>query len=268
MSSLQPVIKWSGSKRSQAEEIISYFPRKYNNYYEPFVGGGSILGRLNPDKAIVGDSCTPLIKTWGMIKNNPQELSHHYRREWLLLQEDKSHYYKVRERFNNYQDPKDFLFLTRTAFNGLIRFNKNGDFNSSYHTNRPGINPDKLDKIIIQWNNIIKNVRFLNSDCFVTCSTISPYDLVYLDPPYANIKGMYGDTFTVEKLYELLEFINSRNAYYVLSFDGKTNKKDNTVNIPKELYKNNYYMKSYNSSFSRLKGNNNTLVSEALYTNF
>ena len=79
---------------------------------------------------------------------------------------------------------------------------------------------------------------------------------------------MYGDVFTVEKLYELLEFINSRNAYYVLSFDGKTNKKENTVNIPKELYKNHYYMKSQNSSFSRLKGNNNTLVSEALYINF
>lgn len=43
MSSLQPVIKWSGSKRSQAEEIISYFPRNYNTYYEPFIGGGSIL---------------------------------------------------------------------------------------------------------------------------------------------------------------------------------------------------------------------------------
>ena len=268
MSSLQPVIKWSGSKRSQAEEIISHFPKKYNNYYEPFVGGGSILGRLNPGQAIVGDSCTPLIKTWEMIKNNPQELSQHYRQEWNLLQKDKTHYYKVRERFNNNKEPKDFLFLTRTAFNGLIRFNKNGDFNSSYHANRPGINPDKLDKIIMQWNNIIKNVRFLNSDCFITCSTISEHDLVYLDPPYANTKGMYGEVFKIEKLYELLDFINSRNAYYVLSFDGKTNQKDNTVSIPKELYENNYYMRGYNSSFSRLKGKNNIIVSESLYTNF
>ena len=54
--------------------------------------------------------------------------------------------------------------------------------------------------------------------------------------------------------------------FYLLM--GKLIRKDNTVNIPKELYKNNYYMKSYNSSFSRLKGNNNTLVSESLYTNF
>ena len=33
----QPVIKWSGSKRSQSEEIIKYFPKEIDTYYEPFV---------------------------------------------------------------------------------------------------------------------------------------------------------------------------------------------------------------------------------------
>lgn len=40
MANFQPVIKWSGSKRSQANEIIKYFPKNINTYYEPFVGGG------------------------------------------------------------------------------------------------------------------------------------------------------------------------------------------------------------------------------------
>ena len=43
---MQPVIKWSGSKRSQAEKIISYFPN-YDTYYEPFIGGGSIMYHIN-----------------------------------------------------------------------------------------------------------------------------------------------------------------------------------------------------------------------------
>ena len=36
---MQPVIKWTGSKRSQAGKIISFMPNKIDTYYEPFVGG-------------------------------------------------------------------------------------------------------------------------------------------------------------------------------------------------------------------------------------
>ena len=35
----QPVIKWSGSKRSQANDILKFFPKQINTYYEPFCGG-------------------------------------------------------------------------------------------------------------------------------------------------------------------------------------------------------------------------------------
>ena len=51
----QPVIKWSGSKRSQANTILSYLPQEFNCYYEPFLGGGSMLYAINPAKAICGD---------------------------------------------------------------------------------------------------------------------------------------------------------------------------------------------------------------------
>lgn len=40
---MQPIIKWYGSKRSQAEQTLNHFPVTYNTYYEPFVGGGSIF---------------------------------------------------------------------------------------------------------------------------------------------------------------------------------------------------------------------------------
>ena len=46
MKIFQPVIKWSGSKRSQAKNIVSYFPREIDTYYEPFCGGCSVLRAL------------------------------------------------------------------------------------------------------------------------------------------------------------------------------------------------------------------------------
>ena len=70
MKLFNPVIKWSGSKRSQAQQIASYLP-EFDTYFEPFVGGGSVLYAVAPEKAICGDICTPLIELWQIIKNNP-----------------------------------------------------------------------------------------------------------------------------------------------------------------------------------------------------
>ena len=74
----KPVIKWSGSKRSQAAKIKSYFPETFNYYYEPFIGGGSMLYAINPSKSICGDICEPLIDLWKEIRDNPEELAHNY----------------------------------------------------------------------------------------------------------------------------------------------------------------------------------------------
>lgn len=57
----KPVIKWSGSKRSQSSIIKKFLPNKFNRYYEPFIGGGSMLYAINPSDAICGDICIPLI---------------------------------------------------------------------------------------------------------------------------------------------------------------------------------------------------------------
>lgn len=44
---MKPVINWSGSKREQAHDIVSYIPDKfYETYYEPFCGGCSILAYI------------------------------------------------------------------------------------------------------------------------------------------------------------------------------------------------------------------------------
>ena len=45
---IKPVIKWSGSKRSQSSEIIKFLPDSFDTYYEPFVGSGAMLYAINP----------------------------------------------------------------------------------------------------------------------------------------------------------------------------------------------------------------------------
>lgn len=143
---LQPVIKWSGSKRSQAEEIIRYFPREINTYYEPFCGGASVLNELlHGDIKVIHYACSDinsdLINLWIEIKENPKTVISDYDALWHEMNDNventqifKRHFYeKIRDRFNTFRNPHDFLFLDRTCFNGLIRYNSKGLFNSPFH---------------------------------------------------------------------------------------------------------------------------------------
>lgn len=265
----QPVIKWSGSKRSQANTIVSYFPEKINCYYEPFLGGGSILYATNPNVAVCGDICESLISLWNCVKKTPKELSEEYRIRWERLQnEGYLTYYKLRDDFNSTHAPEDLLFLSRTCVNGLIRFNANGDFNNSLHHTRKGIEPERLKKIIFDWSSKIQNTEFCAQDYRKSTEAATAGDLIYLDPPYFHTKGRYYGTIDYDEFLSFLEGLNSRGIKYVLSYDGKRGNDDYTVAIPKELYKRHEFLVSGNSSFKKVINKENIQVFESLYLNW
>lgn len=265
----KPVIKWSGSKRSQSETIKSYLPDSFNTYYEPFIGGGSMLYAIHPKRAICGDICAPLINLWNEIKNNPEKLAEEYRLRWLRLQEEGySIYYKIRESFNKEHSPEDLLFLSRTCVNGLIRFNADGEFNNSLHHTRPGISPDSLKTIILDWSDRIQCVEFMAQEYFETTANVQKGDLVYLDPPYFHTKGRYYGNINFEKFISYLESLNRRDRKYMLSFDGIRGKNDFTVDLPKELYKRHIFIPSGNSSFKKVMDKKDIEVVESLYLNW
>ncbi len=57
------LIKWTGSKRSQAKKISKFFP-KFKRYFEPFLGGGSVMyyaSERSVNGCLASDLYTPLI---------------------------------------------------------------------------------------------------------------------------------------------------------------------------------------------------------------
>lgn len=270
----EPVIKWSGSKRSQAENILKYFPEEIDTYYEPFCGGASVLRRLldsniKVNRYICSDLNGGLIDLWNEIINHPKIVSAYYKKLWNELNMDdnkqrkKEYFSQVRERYNKEHNPLDFMFIMRTTTNGMPRYNRIGEFNNSFHVTRNGIVPETLDKVIYEWNELLRkhNVEF------ISCSyeKIKPKrsDFVYLDPPYANTKGMYYGTIDYEKLWTWLRNLPCR---YALSFDGISGEEDNTCNVPKDIYLRHEYLLNGNSSFKRTIGkSNNSVVYESLY---
>ena len=271
---IAPFVKWAGGKRQLIPAINERLPKKFDTYYEPFCGGASVLRRLLDSKIkvnnyICSDLNNGLISLWKEIKENPDLVSSHYRQLWNELNKDdykqrkKEYFASVRERYNKENNPLDFMFIMRTVTNGMPRYNSCGAFNSSFHITRNGIMPEKLDKIIHEWSRLldINNVRF------ISCSyeKINPQkrDFVYLDPPYANTKGMYYGCIDYEKFWEWLRRLP---CGYVLSFDGFSGGEDNTWDVPGDIYSEHKYLLNGNSSFKRTTGNSkDSVVYESLY---
>lgn len=270
----EPVIKWSGSKRSQAEKIIEHFPKEIDTYYEPFCGGASVLYRLlhsniKVSRYVCSDINSGLIDLWNKIKSNPYQVSNHYRHMWNELNQDgdlerkKRYFENVRDKYNKEHNPLDFMFIMRTTTNGMPRYNRNGEFNNSFHVTRNGILPDKLDSVIKEWSETLNRygVEFVP----MSYEKIQPSknDFLYLDPPYANTKGMYYGTIDYQIFWDWLRGLP---CGYALSFDGISGKDDNTYNVPKDIYTQHKYILSGNSSFKRTIGkSNNSVVYESLY---
>ena len=165
--------------------------------------------------------------------------------------------------YNREHKPYDFFFILRTCFNGLIRYNENGQFNSPYHLNRNGIKPEKIKSILLEWSKLLidNDVKFFHSDYKQICPDIK--DFMYLDPPYSATKGMYKGNFN---RHDFFKWLSDKDCKWVLSYDGISGNVNNTFDVPKNLYDEHVYIKSGNSSFKRLKeSDKNAVVFESLY---
>jgi len=269
LKAFPPLVKWSGSKRTQARKIVSLFPTQYGRYYEPFVGGGSVLFEANPKVAICGDSCVPLINLWILIQKRPWELLEHYRALWQRLQrEGYSVFYEVRERFNRTQNPSDLFFLSRTCVNGLIRFNQKGEFNNSLHHTRRGIHPDRLIEVLALWLPKLQNVTFMASDYEDTLRTVERGDFLYLDPPYFHTRGRYQGRIDFERFFQVLRCLNDRGVRFALSFDGSRANTQYLTEIPSDLYRRHVEIESGYSSFKKVMDRSCEMVRESVYLNW
>ena len=269
MKPLQPVIKWSGSKRTVASQLGEFFlPAR--TYYEPFVGGGAMMPFAKAERGKASDIIPELIALWDEIKDNPEVVAKEYEIRWHRLQtEGFQVFYEIRDAFNRTKNPFDFLFLTRTCLNGMIRYNSAGEFNNSMHLTRPGIEPQRLAAIIDQWNHFIRKFNFLNVDYRECLEDAKKGDFVFLDPPYGGTKSRYTQTpFSLDEFYRTLDMLNSKGVSWLLTFDGSSGERNYSYAPPEELYKTTFKVKTGKSAFRKVIDKVEEDVLESVYLNY
>lgn len=268
--SFPPVIKWSGSKRLVASKLAQNMPLKYNRYFEPFVGGGAMLPFSNGHEGYAGDIIVELIDLWKNIQKNPLHVASEYEARWTRLQMDGIDvYYQIRDRFNETRNCFDFLFLTRTCVNGLIRYNAQGKFNNSFHLSRPGIDPNRLREQLVRWSKSIQKITFENTDYREILYNVEAGDFVFLDPPYGGTKDRYMRTdFNLQDFYAELDRLNSKGVMWMLTFDGTAGERQYCYAPPSSLYKTKFLIATGNSAFTKLMDKKKDSIKESVYLNF
>lgn len=280
---MQPIIKWSGSKRAQADQIISKFPKEINVYYEPFLGGGSVFGKLirtpeiKVNKFVLSDINSDLIQLWKLFHENPDIVKKHYENIWKLMnkpentnKEKSDFYYELRDKFNSDKSQTVdrsllFNFLLRTCFNGLVRYNPNGDFNTSFHNNRSGIIPERFNNVVDDWNFFMKDkdITFICDSYENVLTNVTDKDFVYLDPPYDISRGMYfANEFGKDDLFD---FLNKNIPKLAMSYDGKSGKDDRTCKNMRLQYNSHEYIYSSVSAFKKITHGKVEDVYDSLY---
>ena len=203
------------------------------------------------NKIVCSDINGDLIRLWQDIKDYPLQLADRYQELWTELNgqdDDKARkiscYNAIRTRFNDERSPADFIFLLRTCANGMPRYNSHGQFNTSFHITRDGIQPDTLRHILVEWGSLLNryDVEFRNCSYHEIITGVN--DFLYLDPPYAVTKGFYYGSIELDDFFCWLK---SQPGAYALSFDGKVKDgKDCTYSVPEELYSRHVYLRSGN----------------------
>ena len=261
------LIKWTGSKRLQAAKIVARFPAGIATYHEPFLGGGSVLGRLLDSDIRVGryecsDSYAPMIAIWQLVRENQDRLIDGYARLWTAAKARGEHnYHEVRRSFNEGRCPIEFFFLLRTCRVGHVRINANGEFTSAFERGRAGTDPDLLRPIVERWHRklVAADVRFAVRDYREVVS--EPGDLLYLDPPYRTTASYYGRI----GYGELFGWLGSQRGDYLLSLNGHVGGVDHTLVVPGDLYDEHVQVEAGDNRLHRLTVIDRPLITDSLY---
>lgn len=198
----KPFLKWAGGKTQLLDELMNRAPARFNQYIEPFVGGGALFFTLQPKAGVIADSNPELINVYQSLSRNVEQVIAHLQK----LKNTEADYYRIREmRFTELDEAfaaARTIYLNRTCYNGLYRVNKKGQFNVPFGRYK---NPRICQPEVLRAASaVLQNVEIICGDYKeILARAAKPGDFIYIDPPYLPV-SKYADfkRYTKEQFYE------------------------------------------------------------------
>lgn len=210
---MKPILKYRGGKSREIKYFKKHIP-KFDTYYEPFLGGGAVYFYLEPKKAVLNDINKRLIDFYKDVQDEYEltrlqleKLGIEYKHNRELFDKEKKKnpdkrvpdknepiYYEIRDMFNGKKATEltyatVYFYINKTAYSGMIRYNKEGDFNVPYGRYK-SFNTDLLTR---EHYELLKSADLLNGDYKKSFELAGPNDFMFLDPPYDTVFSEYGN---------------------------------------------------------------------------
>ncbi|HHN5367832.1 TPA: Dam family site-specific DNA-(adenine-N6)-methyltransferase [Escherichia coli] len=228
----RPFLKWAGGKYSVFRTIESFFPAS-GRLIEPFAGAGSVFLNAGFASNVIADANGDLINTYQMLKLHAHDLitlTHRFFSDYG----NEEAYNNVKEKFNrmhytSIERAAAFIYLNKHCFNGLVRYNKKGEFNVSWGK------PTKAHFPLREMENFLsvaQRCEFKHGHYPETIQLAGPGDVVFCDPPYEPLPDKIGftkygpDSFRFddqELLVKCLHAAHLRGARVIITNSGAPN---------------------------------------------
>ena len=235
---MKPMLKYRGGKSRELSEIKKYIPSFEGRYIEPFFGGGALFFDLEPQNAIINDINISLMDFYRGIRNNFLDVKSELkkiqleykknREEFDFLKkmtlkkhiDDKNEdvYYKMRDIFNgntksDLQVATVYYYINKTAYSGMIRYNKDGKFNVPYGRYK-NFNTEIITR---EHSELLKKSEIYSVNYKDIFTMANEDDFFFLDPPYDCVFSDYGnietkDGFTEDMHRQLAQDFRRLNA--------------------------------------------------------
>ena len=269
MKNLKTCLRYPGGKSRATTKMEPYFPHlsNYQEYREPFLGGGSVaiyVTKKYPDLKIwVNDLYEPLFNFWTQLQSSGEEIQQ-------LLVEQKVKYNTqelAKELFlqskdiinssnNNFERAVAFYVVNKCSFSGLT---ESSSFSAQASVSNFSLNGiEKLSS----YSKLIKNWKVTNQS-YETLLDNSSNVFVYLDPPYDIKDSLYGKKGSMHKGFDHDEFAksceSSRN-HMLISYNSDQLVKDRFLNWNTAEYDLTYTMRSVGDYMKEQKQRKELLI--------
>ena len=228
MKIITPPIKSQGIKTKLVPWIKDILPDNNGTWIEPFLGTGVVAFNMKFNKAILNDTNPHIITLYKEIqegKITPQIVKGYLVKEGQTLSEagdnGYDHFRFIKDRFNEAPNSLDFIFLSRAGFNGMMRFNKKGEWNIPFCKKPNRFAQAYITKIVNQTAKVARSIQpdweFHHKQFSEIIPLAQEGDMIYCDPPYYGRYVDYYNGWTEEDEELLFNQLKDTKANFILS---------------------------------------------------
>ena len=230
LNPLKPLCKWSGGKRDEIKQFKELYPTNFKRYIEPFAGGAAVYFDLEfQGENVINDIHPDLVNFYRQISQGHSQEIYDLVSSWGISEMD---YYFVRgggkklpkgapvfTPISDIDRAAQFIYLRKTCFRGMIRYNSDGKFNIPWGKYKSA-NFDEL--INPRYTSLLERTTIFQSDYNQLFDDYNQQDnFFFIDQPYDSAFNDYGgDNFTRENQIQLFERFSTTKSKCMMVVGG------------------------------------------------